>query len=103
MIEAIISVADKKQNVIQYEEKRRFRNIKDAVSGVKEEFGIKGKTQPMYIDKKRQKKGQIGQEVGFIKNTWGRYDDTHQRFPEEIWVSFNKITPLNYGRLKKVI
>jgi len=88
MIKAELSFVDKKQNVIQYEEERTYGNIKEAVEKVKDEFCIKGRVSPVLIDTKKGTK-----KVGFIKNTWGQYDDDNKRFPLEIWVSFFNITP----------
>jgi len=88
---AHMTFKDNKQGVIFNEETRNFKDIREAVRGVKEEFGIKGKTQPMFINTKSGKTIRIG----FVKNYWERYDDTGARFPAELWTSFDECKPVN--------
>ncbi|RLG45312.1 MAG: hypothetical protein DRN81_01975 [Thermoproteota archaeon] len=94
MIIATVTFRDKKQKVIWNEERRNFKNISAAMKGVKEEFGITGKTEPMFVDTKTGKT----KKVGFVKSYWERYDDSGKRFPAEMWVSFDECKPVNMSK-----
>jgi len=95
---AEITFVDTKGKQSYGTDKVYFTTFADLKSQLKDDYGIdmnKHRKSKMYVDTKSGTK-----EVGYVLNRWGKYDDTGKRFPEEVWISFYKSSPLQLSEIK---
>ena len=88
---AIISLEDKKQNVIQWQEStklvRSIKELKDLLNDDPYNIDV-SKAKPMYVDTKEGKT----KKIGWVRDTWEYYHDTKTRFPASYWIEVQEVT-----------
>lgn len=96
---AEVTIHDRKQDTMYDAGEIHFKDYEDLKEKLMSEQGVdleKPQRQKMFIDDKQGNP----KHIGFIFRRWGTYYDTHQRFPEEVWVSLYDTVPITPDEVK---